>query len=181
LRAENHLEQALLYNAEDHLSWWARAMATRVREGPGGERTELRNAHFLAPLEPALRAEAFLAQDQEMGKEPSPLLTPLEQNPEAFVEVAALLADLGLNDQATRWIDEALRHVDLAMLRYLQGFCYLRASRMHVEAAECVAAASRLGYTPPLPWRDIEWEAISALHARFPANELLTRYFELKK
>lgn len=184
-RAEACLEQALLYDGEDHLAWWVKAMCGRLREGPSPDSTEgrpeLLNAHFLAPLEPALRAEAFLAQDPEMGKEPSPLLKALEDVPETFVEVAALLTDLGLNDQATRWIDEALRHVDLAMLHYLQAYCYLRASRMHVEAAECIAAARRLGFTPPLPWRDVEWQALSALHARFPSDEVLGRYAGLRR
>ena len=180
LKAENFFEHALLYNADDHLAWWAKAMAGRLREGPGDERPELLNAHFMAPFDPVLRAEAFLAQDQEMGKDPSPLLKSLEDTPEAFVEVAALLTELGLNDQATRWIDESLRHVDLVMLRYLQAFCFLRASRMHVEAAECMAAANRLGFTPPLPWRDVEWLAIAALHARFPEDEVLNRYLMLR-
>jgi hypothetical protein len=178
--AEIAFERSLLFNAEDPLTWWIKALTSRLRNGPGEERSELLNAHFLAPAEPALRAEAFLSQSQEMGKEPSPLVAALDENPEAFVEVAALLVEAGLDDQATRWIDEALRHQDLAMLRYLQGFCFLRASRMQVEAAECVAAAARLGFVPPFPWRTVEWQAIEALSERFPDDPVLRRYRGLR-
>jgi tetratricopeptide (TPR) repeat protein len=178
-RAEHCFEQALLYNAEDHLVWWAKAMAARLRLGPGEENAELLNAHYLAPLEPALRAEGFLSQSQEMGREANPLLAPLADMPEQFVEVAALLVEMGLNDQATRWIDEALRHVDLPMLRYLQAYCFLRASRMHVEAAEHLAAAGRIGFVAPYPWRAIERQALDKLHERFPNDETLTRYTRL--
>src|SRR5207237_1444363 len=86
--ADQRLEQALLYNAEDHLAWWMKAMAKRLSGEAAEEVPELLNAHYLAPLEPALRAESFLAQPVSMDREPNPLLKPLAEYPESFVEVA---------------------------------------------------------------------------------------------
>lgn len=169
-RAATFFEQALLFNAEDHLTWWLRALAVRMAGDEDVERPELLNAHFLAPLEPALRAEGFLSLPDTHGKEPNPLLAPLEDNPDSFVEVACLLLECGLFDQATKWIGEALRHEDMAMLRYLLAYAYLSASRMRVEAAEQVAAASRLPDGPPYPWRHIEIAALRTLAEAFPTD-----------
>jgi len=168
--AGERLETALMFNADDPLLWWAKAVAARMAGDEGEERPELLNAHYLAPLEPALRAEGFLSQPMEMGKEPSPLVSALEENPEEFVEVACLLIEHGLLDQASRWIDEAVRHRDLAMLRYLQADCLLRGTRMVAEAAEHIAAAGRVA-GPPYPWRAVERTALERLSARFPQDE----------
>ena len=162
------LEDALLFNGDDPLAWWAKAVMIRLGalNDEDQERTELLNAHFLSPLEPALRAEAFLSQAHEHGKDPSPLLGALEDNPENFIEVACLLIDLGLYGEATRWIDEAVRHKDLAMLRYLQASLFLQGSRMEAEASEQVAMGHR-AQIPPYPFRAIELKALTHLATRF--------------
>ncbi len=176
--ADLHLENALLYNGDDPLNWWAKAMARRHsatdEEGP-----ELPNAHYLAPLEPALRAEAFLAQSPAQGKEPNPLVAPLAEKPESLIEVAALLLEIGVYAQASRWIDEALRHRDLAMLRYLAAWALLVGSRMEAEAAFQIAAAARLPFDPPYPWREIEFRALRELRERFPDDARLKGYAAL--
>ena len=176
--ADERLETALLYNGDDPLNWWAKGMARRLadaeEEGP-----ELLNAHYLAPLEPALRAEAFLAQSSSQGREPNPLVAPLAERPEAMIEVACLLLEIGVRAEASRWIDEALRHRDLAMLRYLLAWSLLLGSRMEAEAALGVAAAGRLPFEPPYPWREIERRALADLRARFPEDERLAQYAAL--
>lgn len=176
--ASRAFEQALLYNAEDHLVWWAKAIAERHLEGGQEERPELLNAHYLAPLEPALRAESFLANPTQ-SKEKVAVLNPLEETPDAFIDVACHLLEMGLNEEASKWLDESLRHVDLPMLRYLLAYAYLRASRMDVEAGELISAAGRLGFRPPYPWRPTEWTAIEALIARFPNDPTLPEYYKL--
>jgi hypothetical protein len=170
--AEEALEQALLYDGEDHLAWWCKALAGRMI-GEDGESAELLNAHYLAPLEPALRAESFLAQPKRMEKEPSSLLAPMAEHPENFIEVACLLLEPGLHEQAAYWIDEALRHEDLPMLRYLLAYSHLTSSGLEYEAAAQIEAASKSGMGPPLPWREIEWEAIEKLADWFPADSRL--------
>jgi hypothetical protein len=176
--AATHLESSLLFNAEDHLAWFLKALADRLAGNMGDERPELLNAHFLAPLEPALRAEGFLSQGGAT-REASPLLRPLLETPEAFVEVAAILLEAGLHAEATRWLDESLRQIDLAMLRYLQAFAYLEASRMRVEAAEHVAAAAKLPFGPPFPWRPIERKALARLLEAFPEDARLGAFGSL--
>jgi tetratricopeptide (TPR) repeat protein len=174
--AEYRFEQALLYNGEDHLTWWLKAAARRLRGERDDEQAELLNAHYLAPLEPALRAESFLSQPQSMEREPSPILKPLDEFPEAFVEVAALLLEAGLFEQAGRWIDESLRHADLPILRYLLAYAHLKASGLDMEAAEQLSAAARQPLSPPFPWRRVELEAIRTLRERFPGDERLAAF-----
>lgn len=111
-----------------------------------------------------------------MGKDPNPILLPLAENPENFIEVACLLIEMGVYGEATRWMDEAVRHKDLPMLRYLQAYCFLTGSRMAAEAAEQISNASRLGFSAPFPFRPVEKTALEALSARFPDDALLKRY-----
>ncbi len=177
-QADERLEAALLYNADDPLNWWTKAMARRLG-GSEDEGPELPNAHYLAPLEPALRAEAFLAQSSSQGREPNPLVAPLADRPEALVEVACLLLEIGVRAEASRWIDEALRHRDVAMLRYLAAWSLLGGSRMEAEAANFVAAAGRLPFDPPYPWREIEQRALGELAMRFPEDGRLAEYLGL--
>jgi hypothetical protein len=167
--ADFELERALLYNAEDHLVWWAKAVAARLAGEPEGP--ELENAHYLAPLEPLLRAEAFLRQTPSDQHGPNPLIAPLAEHPEELIEVACRYIELGLLQEATRWIGEALRHSDLAMLRYLLAYCFFEGTRMDAEAAAQIVAAGN-GIIPPLPWRDVEWEALEALSRRVPDEKL---------
>jgi hypothetical protein len=175
--ADVAIEQSLLYNGDDPLAWWALS-ATRRMRGDEGERPELLNAHFLAPLEPMLRAESFLGQSPAMGKEASPLVAPVAEIPEDLVEVACVLIEHGLLDQANRWIDEALRHHDLAMLRYLMADVLLRGTRMEAEAAEHMRAAAK-ALVPPLPWRPVEVRALRNVLERFPSDAAARRLLEL--
>jgi len=171
--AVQQLESSLLYNAEDPLAWWAKAVAFRLEGAETEDDGNLLNAHFLAPLEPLLVAEAFLGQSPMMTSEPNALVAVLDDDPEALVEVAAVLLEHRLFEQATRWIDEALRHHELAALRFLLAYAYLTASRMRVEAAQQVDAALKLPLAPPFPWRPMELAALDALVAAFPANDAL--------
>ena len=176
--ADEHLENALLYNGDDPLNWWTKAMALRLAEAEA-DGPELPNAHYLAPLEPALRAEAFLAQSSDQGRESNPLVAPLADRPESLIEVACLLLEIGVRAEASRWIDEALRHRDLPMLRYLLAWSLLSGSRMDAEAATQIAAAARMPFDPPFPWREIERRALTALAARFPEDARLAQYLAL--
>ena len=173
--ADEALEDALLYNGDDPLNWWTKGMARRLA-GNDDEGPEMPNAHYLAPLEPALRAEAFLAQSSNQGKEPNPLVAPLADRPESLIEVACLLLEIGVRAEASRWIDEALRHRDLPMLRYLLAHSLLSGSRMDAEAAVQVAAAGRLPFEPPYPWHEVERKALVELTERFPEDARLKEY-----
>ncbi len=173
--ADELLENALLYNADDPLTWWTKAMARRLA-GIEEESPELPNAHYLAPMEPALRAEAFLTQSPNQGREPNPLVAPLKDRPEALIEVAALLLEIGVRGEASRWIDEALRQRPVAMLHYLAAWSLLQGSRMQAEASLHLSAAGRLPFEPPYPWREIERKALQDLVVAFPNDVRLREY-----
>jgi len=100
-------------------------------------------------------------------------LRALDDFPDSFIEVATLLVDAELYEQAGRWIDEAIRHADLPMLRYLLAYSHLKSSKMEFEAQDQLLAAAKIPLGPPYPWRDIEREAILALREKFPQDERL--------
>lgn len=175
-KALHWLDDGLGYHAEDHLAWWAKGMVNRIQ---GVESDDLLNAHYLAPLEPLLRAESFLAMPQTHGKEPSAVVKPLAADPAALIEIACALLDLRLFDEATRWIDEALRHGENQMLLYLQAWAFLVGSKMDVEAAELVHRASKMEIKSPYLWRPIEVRALTELSHRFPADEKLIHLLKL--
>lgn len=175
--ADHHLEEALLFNGDDPLTWWLKAVAQRLGGLAEGDRPELLNAHFLAPLEPALRAEAFLQQNVQ-SSEPSPLMAPLAKNPEAVMDVACLLIEAGLVEEASRFIDEALRHRELPMLRALLAGLLVAKSAMSVDAANHVAKFEQAEWEPPFPWRTVEEAALRSLVEAFPRSEKLKRAHE---
>ncbi|HEY0867734.1 MAG TPA: DUF5107 domain-containing protein [Fimbriimonas sp.] len=163
--AGEQFERTLLFNAEDHLAWWLKSLADHLR-GVEGEQPELLNAHYLAPLEPALRVQALLAQGERQGNEPNPLLAPVAENPENLVEVASLLLEAGLMAEASVWIDEALRHQDLPVLHLLQAYAFSH-SKMDVESSRHAELADGLA-APPFPHREIEWKAVDRVIERKP-------------
>lgn len=176
--ADEALGDALLFNGDDPLAWWAKAAAKRIA-GEQGEIPELLNAHYLAPLEPALRTESLFAQDAPASQGPNPILNPLADAAEEFTEVACLLLFHGRRAEAARFIEEALRHSDQPMLRYLLAGILSSEPQMAVEASQHVVAASKLGFRPPYPWRDEEIVALQKLQQRFPQDELIPRFLQV--
>jgi hypothetical protein len=169
--ALDYIDRALATLGDDPLTWWYRAAVAR-HLGDDND-TELTTAHALSPLEPVLRAEAFLAVPQTMGKEPTTILRPLVENPHDLYEAIHVLTTHGLVQDAARVIDEALRHSDVALLRYLYAWNLYKSTRMQVEAAGEVARAARLPMQPPFAQRSTETEAIAGLVQAFPKDERL--------
>jgi tetratricopeptide (TPR) repeat protein len=168
-QAHEELDHALGHLADDPLAWWLKAAVER-RAG-GGDETPLMNAHYLAPLEPALRAESLLTQEAPEGRGPNPLLSGLADNVEHLIEVACLYLEARLFEEAHRWIDESLRHRDHPLLHYLLAWAYLQRSRMEAEAASEIARARTAALAPPMPWRPFEALVLEDLVARFPDEE----------
>ncbi|MBV6458560.1 MAG: hypothetical protein HONBIEJF_01692 [Fimbriimonadaceae bacterium] len=174
--ALERIDEALLYAGDDHILWWLRAVVER-RTGIG-ESQSLTNAHYLAPLEPLLRIESFLRQPPG-GSEPAAIIRPIGQNGDALVEGAARLIDAGLDDDAIRWIDEALRHQDLALLRYFAAWRLGDGANKVTEAAIHVRAAENLPSDLPLPAGELAWRCIAWLALRFPDSPRLKKLAEL--
>lgn len=174
-RARQLVDDALGLNQEDHLAWWLRAALSR-----GESQDDLPNAHFLAPFEPVLRAESFFAMAVN-ERDPSPLIAPLADDPDALVEVAVRLGEAGLVDDLARWIDEALRHREVPMLRYILADALLAKSRMAVEAADHVARVAKAPINPPYPWRPYERAVLDRLGERFPEDARLAELREMMR
>lgn len=158
-------ERFLLTHGDDPLAWWGLAAARRLA-GDEGERPELMNARWLAPLEPMLRAEAFLSTPVDASADPSGLLDPLDETPDAFVEVAAILIDHGMWIDAARWIDEALRRHDLSVLHLLTAYAHLEGSGLKMEAERHFRLYQR-NQGSPYPWRTVEIRVLHRLQENF--------------
>lgn len=176
--ASDAVEDALLCNGDDPLAWWLSAAIARW-QGIDDERASLANAHFLAPMEPMLRVEAFLALPATMSAEPHPLLSPLAESPDQLMEGASRLIEAYRYDDAARYLDEALRHLDLPLLRYLTAWNFERSGRMAAEAAIHIRKAAKASFGPPFPWRGPERRAVRELALRFPDDSMLSRFASL--
>ncbi len=172
-RADAFLETVLLYNGDDPLVWWLKSAVCRLKGAELEDRPELLNAHFLAPLEPILRAESFLSEPNDGSADPHPLLTPLDGQPELFVEAACLLIECGLWEQAARFLDEVIRHGELGMLHVLMSYALLESSRMEMEAARHAEIAASHASNPPYPFRSVELAALRCVNERFGLRPLV--------
>ena len=180
-RFEDQLEQALIYNGEDHLAWWAKAVTKRLKGAKDQAPAEILNAHYLAPLEPALRGESFLSQPAAQGREPNPILKPLQETPDQLIEIACLLTELRLFSEASRFLDEALRHVDISMLHYLQAHALMMGTRMDVEVVSHLQAAGSKPFSPPFPYRFHELAALDGLAHNYEPDERLKEYLSVAR
>ncbi|MBS1716716.1 MAG: hypothetical protein JSS72_03160 [Armatimonadetes bacterium] len=166
-KADAHFETALLYQGDDPLLWWAKAAAKRLAGTEDEEVPELLNAHFLAPLEPMLKAEAFLNMPVYEGEGGHPMLNAFSH--EDFTDCICLLLEFGFEMDAVHLLDEAIRHEDFLMARILLADLHLRAER-HFEAAHHLGFAAKLPKPPHEPWRQVELDAITRLRQAFPSD-----------
>jgi hypothetical protein len=177
--ASFHLEQSLLYNGEDHLTWWLKSRCETLADplSTGGD--ELLNAHYLAPLDPILKAEALLNQPNQPGNDPNPILQPLAEDRDAILLTSGELIQAGLLNDASRLIGEWLRLQDFPMLRYLLAYCFLKGTRMKIEAGAQLKAAAASGFIAPFPVRPVEIEVLRTLAEEWPQDPHLGQYHEL--
>ncbi len=136
-------EQELLYNGDDALGWIEKAIAGRqaAADDPGEDGGELENAHFLAPLEPLLRAEAYLRSSVEAYG----LLSELVAFPELGIEVVSFYLERGLNPDASRLLGGLWELAPSARVAYLRAHVALQAE-FEADAAEWMVRASRLEF-----------------------------------
>jgi tetratricopeptide (TPR) repeat protein len=178
-RADELLEEALLFNGDDPLAWAFKGAIQR--ELGSAEGPEFPSAHYLAPLEPLLRAEAFLGTPAGVSSEPSPLVARLAEQPDYLAECACMLLEQGRHAEADRFLNEALRHVDHAALRVLAAWNLMKNSKAAAEAAMHLQAAKLSRGKPPFPWRPFQRRVYEELAAAFPAEtwlgQALQEYF----
>lgn len=179
-QADTEMERYLAYNAEDPLGWWLKAA---IKRESGLDRTEddreLPNAHYLAPLEPLLKAEAFLNTPQAQGREPNPLLSGVAADPGQASGIVGAYLRHGLLPSAARLADELLRHRPNQMVHLLIAAAHIEHGSMEATAAEHVAAAEKLPIEPPFPYRPEEKAAVSRLAERFPDSQTISQLARL--
>jgi len=174
-KAEELMEKYLGFNAEDPLGWWFKSSIRRESgKAKEDDARELPNAHYLAPLEPVLRAEAFLNTPIAEGREPNPLLAQLAVNPDHAAGVVGTYLECHLIQGMARLADELLRHRDNAMVRYLLAFALLEYAKNETAAGEQVMLASKLAIEPPFPHRMVELMAVNQLADTFTGDQRLS-------
>lgn len=127
LLAAADFEESLLYCGSNPLAWWLKNWCLR-RVGDEDEH-DLPNAHFLAPVEPCLRIEAFLSGGgegmlEEFGDDPAP-----------FLEVADLLWWCGQEAERQMVLAAGAEQTSDGLLYRLRA-SWLRRCGMEMEAAE---------------------------------------------
>lgn len=164
--ADSALEDALLWNADDPLTWWAKAVVQR-RLAPARDRAEWLNARFLRPLEPLVAAEALLNQEPEGPEEGNPLMGLVAGREASAAMCVAAYAEAGYVREATSLAARVLAVRDWRRVRMLAAGLYLAHTRMTVQAAEHFAAAARAESEGEPPARGIEAELGRSVRERF--------------
>lgn len=179
-RADEAMEKFLAYHAEDALGWWLRASIKRER---GLERSdedrELSNAHFLMPLDPLLKAEAFLNTPIAEGREANPLLTSIAHDPGVASMVVEMYHRCWLRQGMVRLAEELIQHRENATIHYFLADAYLSNQRLVASAAQHVISAEKLPIEPPFPYRRGEVDVIERLYDRFPDSARLNQLVKL--
>jgi len=178
-QATESLDSALLTNSEDHYLWWLKVVCARHSGVEDTDQTSLLNAHYLAPLEPALRAESFLAMPSDAHESAALILKPLAANPDSILDVLCKFIACGLYIDAARIMDVAHGVNGVPLVRYLHAWCHLQSTNLEAEAAHHVQIASPQPLAPPFPWRTIEVQATIGLSQRFPGDSRLKTLAEL--
>jgi hypothetical protein len=173
-----HIDQALSHEASNGLLWWMRAVVNR-QKGETEEQPDRLNAHFLLPLEPALRAEAFLCQPAVTSMDPIPLVAPVAMHQTASAEIAAMYWNLGLFRDVVRWVDECCRHRESSWLRIIHAAAYLKLRGKEIEAHTQLQFATRAGLGAPFPTTELEFRILEDLRTRFPGTQILEEWAEL--
>lgn len=168
--ASELLESSLAAHDSDPIAWWMLAICRRNLGDDDAAADAMVAAHFVAPLDPVLRAESFLSQPLTMDKHPSPLVAPIVAFPDFLVDVACHLIESGLHADAVRWLDECLRHGSVAALHDLMAYCHMVGSKLDFEVASHLAAAQKCETEFPLPARNIHRHAVRQLSTKHPSD-----------
>lgn len=177
--ANSLIDKSLITQSEDAILWWLKAAILRNMGEAHEDRPELLNSHYLDPLEPLLRAEAFLSQPVSEFKEPNPITKPLAENPEEAIEVACTLLECGFLQDFAKFCDEILRHEEIPGIRDLYAYALLTHSRLKATAAEQLAIAATIPLKPPFPWRPVQKRALNRLSQEFPKDSRLKTLLRL--
>jgi hypothetical protein len=140
--ALEHLNESTILRGDNPLAWWAKGWCLRQLDLDPSQ--ELANAHYLAPLEPALKGDAFLAAP--IDAKPSALLDAWGEDPQPYLEFADLLAHAGLHEPRAQWLEEARRRAPCSLIERLLAAA-------HREQGREIAAGEHLRFANDAPER----------------------------
>lgn len=164
-KAISRLDETLMRNGNDPLAWWLRSWAERQTGSDGSD--SLTTAHLLWPLEPVLRADAFLSSVGESAA--SDLLGNFGDDSQVFREVAMLLWECGRLADLNTWLDESKNQTNDPMIGVIHSFAFLQLSGRELAAKEQLDL-SPSGFAVPL--RDYEVAMVRRVREVFPENFL---------
>lgn len=159
--AVDFFEDAAILRGDNPLVWWAKNWCLRYLDQQNEH--DLANAHFLAPLDPALRADAYLNAPED--SKPDPLLDAWGDDPQPYLEVADLLASAGLAEPRARWLEEARRRAPCSLIELLLAAA-------HLEHGREMAAAEHVSFAAKAPNRAIAQRPSEILAVRAVSPEL---------
>jgi hypothetical protein len=140
--ALEHLEDATILRGDNPLAWWAKAWCERQLGGDPAN--ELANAHYLAPLDPVLKGDAYLAAP--MDAKPAALLDAWGEDPQPYLEFADLLTHAGQHEARAQWLEEARRRAPCSLFERLLAAA-------HREHGRDLAASEHLKFAETAPDR----------------------------
>lgn len=175
--AYGSIEKALLTNSEDHLAWWMKAVCERHMDQP--DETTLLNAHFLAPLEPALIGESMLSAWAQDPEAPRVLPPALDNDSTALLEVLSLYLECGLYKDVSDILNATTNRSRPALVSYVNAWLHIVHAHLLAEAAHHVATGSSVQVEAPLPWRRVELQVVRELANRFPQDVRLKAWSAL--
>jgi hypothetical protein len=140
--ALDHLNEATILRGDNPLAWWAKAWC--LREMGSDPSQELANAHYLSPLDPVLKGDAFLAAP--LDAKPSALLDAWGEDPQPYLEFADLLAHAGQHASRAQWLEEARRRAPCSLIERLLAAA-------HREHGRELAASEHLLFAESAPER----------------------------
>lgn len=178
-QGDNFFEQAASENPGNFYAWVALAMHSRKQADEQTYDTAMAQAHYLCPLDPLLRMEAYLSARDADEEDPVGLLKPIESDPEAMVACASFLLELGYNEDAYHWIRACLKLRPEPMLTYFLAWLVSQQAGMEVDAMSQIQIVSEKPIGLPFPNHLVERRAVNFLSERFTDDQRLKNLVEI--
>lgn len=177
--AASAADSLLTASPHNPLNWWLASTLMRERGRESDEQDPLLNAHFLAPLEPMLKVEAFLQTPVSETDQKSSILESVARNPVSALDAGLRLYGLGLHSSAVRVVEDLVRVRPSASLYYLLAGIYLQNEKFAFEANRLVGQGDELEIEPPYPFTGLARDLLAAVVGSFPKSEGASQLFEL--
>lgn len=162
--AEANFSESLLFNGANSLAWWLKNWCLRKQNAEND--FDLSNAHFLAPLDPCLRADSFFATNE------AKLLDGFGTNPHHFLDVAEWLFYSGQWEEMYSLLTEAIPRAPASLHHLLLAYAFTQIPDKQMAAMEQIVFAGNCS-NQVVPTRMSERFAVRSLSSQFPEINVL--------